>query len=522
MCDNKIDSEAYLIEGIDHEGDRQYSKAIRSIRKAIILNPSDSKPYFNMGNALYRGGNYTQAIPAFRRATVIDPKYAKAYFNMAHAYRLNGETQTAVVIYEKLKEMTPDDCQLFLNLAYALNKNGQNDKAILNLKEALKLNQYYSKAFCLLGKQMHKRGDLEEAVANFQSAIRTDSSFNFAYYGLGKVLLEQGNIQGAIENFQTALRRNSIFNQARCYLALALYYQENIKEATLNYKRSIEYDNEFIQAYYFYGCLLLNQSKSEDAMKMYNKSIELLTTKDSNRIRLLKCVEQDIKHLQIQLEAPIDPVSLEDIKANQVAKQRIAELLKQDPNIHQEIICGENQNQPKDQKEIEREEILADVDLRSYYTFILTEFLAIVEEICSLPDEDETNKMETTFPLFCYAVAKGINQLQISLFIALMGINEVSHEYQMALMLSIKRIKHFRNHFKNLDDFQEAARVKVQKMTAARRQQLMMNNNQETDNTKFNARTEQLTETTKKLNISSKAEELAFADLKVLICTLSF
>jgi len=58
-----------------------YDEAIKTLDKAIEINPRLAEAWYNKGNALLSLGKYEEAIKAFDKAIEINPQYAKAWNN---------------------------------------------------------------------------------------------------------------------------------------------------------------------------------------------------------------------------------------------------------------------------------------------------------------------------------------------------------------------------------------------------------------------------------------------------------
>jgi tetratricopeptide (TPR) repeat protein len=81
------------------QGDDRGAKA--AYETAIILNPSNPLPYYNLGNIWYKGGNYNKALGYYERAIQHDSFDARAYYRKGMTLECLGRSSEANKVYKQ-------------------------------------------------------------------------------------------------------------------------------------------------------------------------------------------------------------------------------------------------------------------------------------------------------------------------------------------------------------------------------------------------------------------------------------
>ncbi len=97
-----------------NRGDELFEKgdlkgAIAEYRKALELNPEDSRVHAYLGAALCRVWDSDDAIHHLREATRLNPRDADSYYGLGLAFERKGLLQDALAAYGKAHELEPEN-----------------------------------------------------------------------------------------------------------------------------------------------------------------------------------------------------------------------------------------------------------------------------------------------------------------------------------------------------------------------------------------------------------------------------
>ena len=82
---------------------QEYDLAIADYSRAIKINSTYWKPYYNRGNVFVTLGNYEEAISDYNKAIALNPNFESAYNSRGICYLMLGEIEKAFADFAKAK-----------------------------------------------------------------------------------------------------------------------------------------------------------------------------------------------------------------------------------------------------------------------------------------------------------------------------------------------------------------------------------------------------------------------------------
>ncbi|OGH95787.1 MAG: hypothetical protein A2104_09200 [Candidatus Melainabacteria bacterium GWF2_32_7] len=189
----------YYNQGINYSNKCQYNKALESFKKAIKLNPNDSKTkialsitYYNVSSSYIDQYKFDEAIQYLNNAIKLNPNFSKAKENLGVAYSnkasilaANGNYQEAINNYNK---------------ALAI---GYNKPVILqNLELAhTKLNQSINNNFTIANNYYDKK-DYKTAIEYYKKALQTEQNNVEIYTKLANSYFLSQDYENSLKNYE--------------------------------------------------------------------------------------------------------------------------------------------------------------------------------------------------------------------------------------------------------------------------------------------------------------------------------
>lgn len=239
-----------------------YPFMARAAARAVRVDPSNFKGYYNLGFARQMLGNIDQAIASYLRALTIKPDSLEANREVASAYIQQGSAGQALTYAEKAVQLEDDSQGAWANLGFVYGQLGQHQQAV----------EAYRKAA--------DRGELSPPIL---------LGLGDAYIHMGQFKLAENTLRQLSGRFpsSTAYERQalSVFKQSRFDEALALYNQ------------AIEQDAGDTAAHNGAGACLMtqyiqtgrdNRALHSQAMEHWRKSIRL----QSNQPHIIELLSQ--------------------------------------------------------------------------------------------------------------------------------------------------------------------------------------------------------------------------------------
>jgi superkiller protein 3 len=112
--------------GMVYFAKRKYLEAIEELKKAILLDPSSAKAYFNLGTVYSAYGDIPEAVACFRTSLKIAPGDSSVHRNLALNLERMNDFEGAFKHWEKYLELTP-----------AFYRNAEVGKHMSELKKKL-------------------------------------------------------------------------------------------------------------------------------------------------------------------------------------------------------------------------------------------------------------------------------------------------------------------------------------------------------------------------------------------------
>jgi Flp pilus assembly protein TadD len=183
----------------------RFDEAVPQWRKALELNPEDSKAHFNLGYSMFERGELEKAIEEYRRACELDPEDAVVHANLALALAQTGKLDEAVDHYAKALGLNPGNPMVEADLGVALFENGKAAEAIEHLKKAVEIDPENAEARSKLGSILAKTGQPKEAVAHLEKAVALSPDSVEFQFNLGYVLGQMGSYAEAVPHMEKAV-----------------------------------------------------------------------------------------------------------------------------------------------------------------------------------------------------------------------------------------------------------------------------------------------------------------------------
>ena len=205
----------------------QNEDAIKLLRLAVKLNPTEKDLWITLAEAQIRSDKKNQALISLNEAIKLNPKDESTYFTKASIYMDLNDPQNAKI----------------------------------STKEGLSINKNNEKGYFQLGNTKIMLNDYTSAIIAFKKASKINSTFWQAINNEGLVLYELNNFKEAISKFRSALK---ISNDAEPMLALAiaLYSSKNDSIESFNLaKKALNINPQYV-------------SKSYQEMQLWGKTLQ--------------------------------------------------------------------------------------------------------------------------------------------------------------------------------------------------------------------------------------------------------
>jgi len=172
----KIDSKAelYYDYGTQYLVEKDYTKALKSLRQSYSIEPQSSKVNNNLGMAYFFKKDLKRALFHINKSIELNPQNSDARNNLASVYFYQKKYKQAYAQYEKILEDLEYNQQFRTNYNLALIdfKFNRNTIGLKRLNKAVEENPDYCPAHYQLGAYAKKVNNYSKALIHFNDAIK--------------------------------------------------------------------------------------------------------------------------------------------------------------------------------------------------------------------------------------------------------------------------------------------------------------------------------------------------------------
>lgn len=312
---------------------------IRALEKQISDNPSDPRPYYELGRVYLAGEDWHNSLRVLEKGLSLDPSMNQAAFELGCAYSRLSNWDTAIRTWERITDSDGELCldgidytrqslirgtlgawerfddakdkSIFksYNLGIAHLMLGKTEAAIHYFSEVITGNPHFEKALYYRTRANRMLGRIKLAGPDLQKLLEYRPRDPYGNFLLGQCLLEMGRTPQALTCFAKALvdkpgyfkahqqageanlktqqyeqaithfKKASSIRPLACesYLGIGRCYEEQFRmdEAVEAFEKAVSIDPESKQAHFSLGMLFKNLGRSPSAIRHLQKTVEL-------------------------------------------------------------------------------------------------------------------------------------------------------------------------------------------------------------------------------------------------------
>ena len=114
---------------LDYEEQQEFDLASAEYQAAIVADPTDSRPWVNLGLIHHRAGRTRAAIACWQKAVHANPNDAYAYNLLGNVWKAQGDYAKAAAYYRRAIAADPDYADPHWNMAAACRHLGREREA---------------------------------------------------------------------------------------------------------------------------------------------------------------------------------------------------------------------------------------------------------------------------------------------------------------------------------------------------------------------------------------------------------
>jgi arylsulfatase A-like enzyme/tetratricopeptide (TPR) repeat protein len=158
--------------GLYYQEAGRLDESIRTLGKALALNPDVGEAHNDLGVSLFKSGRVEEAIAAFRKSLTLDPHYAMAMNNLGNCFLALKSYPEAAVQYQSAIAMDNRLASAHNGLAAVDYRQGRVAEAVKLWEKSLEIEPRQTEALYNLGRVYLRMGRKEDALRLFELFVR--------------------------------------------------------------------------------------------------------------------------------------------------------------------------------------------------------------------------------------------------------------------------------------------------------------------------------------------------------------
>jgi tetratricopeptide (TPR) repeat protein len=187
------------------QDEAKYADAVPAWKIAAAKDPTDARPYNNLGVALAAMGQFQDAIDAYGNSLSINPDSSQTHNNLGSALAEAGKLDAAIEQIHKAIELNPDNGAAHVNMGHILVvSGGDREQTKLELQKGIELAPKLADGHNLYGVILAREGRLDDAIAEMQIAVDLAPRSAECHFNLGRAFAANSRFTDAVPHFEAA------------------------------------------------------------------------------------------------------------------------------------------------------------------------------------------------------------------------------------------------------------------------------------------------------------------------------
>jgi tetratricopeptide (TPR) repeat protein len=219
----------------------KYSDAVPAWKVAADKDPTDARPWNNMGVALAASGKTSDAVAAYEKSLVMNNDSSQTHNNLGSALAEAGRNDEAMAQIQKAIELDPDNGAAHINLGHLLEVTGHRQEAVEQLKLGIQIAPKNADGHNIYGVILAREGKMDEAIPELQQAVTLAPGSAECHYNLGRAYAATERFPEALPQFEAAAKLTGGREPAILQMLAAMYSETgNFSQAVLIAQQALD------------------------------------------------------------------------------------------------------------------------------------------------------------------------------------------------------------------------------------------------------------------------------------------
>jgi tetratricopeptide (TPR) repeat protein len=244
----------------------RYQDAIVQYRRALKLQPGNTRVELNLALAFYKSGQPEPAASTLEKVHRAAPDELQPILLLADCWLAMGENRKVIELLTPVAESRPADLAIAYQLGMALVRDNQPARGQIFIDRILR-NGDSAETWLLLGTAKLNVRDYPAALADLSKAVALNGNLPDVYSYYGQALLRTGDPVAATDAFRKALAANPYDFTANLQLGGLLKDDEKFEESIACLRRALQVRPNDVGVRYQLATIAMHDGKLEAARR---------------------------------------------------------------------------------------------------------------------------------------------------------------------------------------------------------------------------------------------------------------
>ena len=266
---------ALHVLGLIRASQDNHAEAVKFLKKAAALEPSDPSLQYNLAKALSSTGNDKEALIHHQRAVKFMPQNPEAWLNYGKSLLALNRNEEAIKILNNALQINAQYPEALLNKAIAFRNLQNHDEALALIDQTLSINSGFYEGWLNKAISLKASKRIDEALACFDMAIKIKPEKKDAWLNAGDTLLGASRLKEALACYEKLIELDLKNPEGYVKRGITLQRFGSLSEALACYEKAISLDPTNIDAYVCKSGVLIELKDFESALVCVNKRLTL-------------------------------------------------------------------------------------------------------------------------------------------------------------------------------------------------------------------------------------------------------
>mgnify|MGYP000072366109 CR=1 FL=1 len=285
----KLDSknvDANHLIAILYKDQGQYGLSLKFFERALNIDPTFSKIWFNKGLLHQELGEWESAIFHYEKAASLDLTSNDAWLNLGNLLMKMSRYLEAFTSYQKATSIEPADFEAWSYCGSALHKLRQYENALQAYKKAIGINPQYYLAWANQAITLSALSEFEQALQSYEMAITLKQDDPLLWSNRGLVLHDLNRYEEALESHQKGILLDEKNHEVWSNRGITLHALQRYEDALDSYRRALKIKPDYHPAWSNLGVTLNDLNRYEEAIGAYEEALAIEPNFDDARWNL--------------------------------------------------------------------------------------------------------------------------------------------------------------------------------------------------------------------------------------------